>query len=172
MDEAEFAQDPEEEVQYSVDWKLKLSILWQGIGTGIVVQMIFTDINFFIYEFPDHNPAYSFPMFMFIPQLVGQILTFKFVNQIPFKCGVISIGIFRMCMAFVMPFMINGLVSTGHSDIAWYLTLGLMVTHSLFSVMINTLQTGFIAQFPETNTSFMSLYMVGQVTNAIIVLLI
>jgi len=77
-----------------------------------------------------------------------------------------------MCMALVMPFMINGLVSTGYVNIAWYLTLGLMVTHSLFSVLINTLQTGFIAQFPETDTNFMSLYMVGQVTNSIVVLLI
>ena len=77
MDESKIVEEP---VQYKVDWKLKLSILWQGVGTGIVVAMIFTDMNFFVVEFPEYNPAYCFPMFMFIPQTIGQIFTFKYVN--------------------------------------------------------------------------------------------
>ena len=66
-----------------------------------------------------------------------------------------------MVMALAMPFMVHGLVASGQVHLAWYLTLALMVAQALFSVMINTLLTGFIAQLSGSNTSFMSLFMVG-----------
>ena len=69
--------------------------------------------------------------------------------------------VFRIGMALVMPFMVHGLVASGHVYLAWYLTLLMMVAQGLFSVMVNTLLTGFIAQFSESDTSFMSLFMVG-----------
>jgi len=134
--------------------------------------MIFTDINFFMQEFKDYNPSYVFPMFIFIPQLIGQLMALKFVNQIPFKCGVVSIACFRMVLACTLPFMIHYLVLAGLEKLAWYLTLFLLVFHSIFSVMINMLITGFIAQFPEGDTNFMALLMVGTACNPIIVLLI
>ena len=134
--------------------------------------MIFTDINFFAEEFKQYNPTYVFPMFIFIPQLIGQLLTLKFVNLIPFKCGVIGIACFRMTLACSLPFMVHYLVLAGMESFAWYLTLFLLVFHSIFSVMINMLMSGFIAQFPEGDTNFMALFMVGTACNPIIVLLI
>jgi hypothetical protein len=47
-----------------------------------------------------------------------------------------------------------------------------MVVFSLFSVMINGLLTGFLAQFAEIDARIMGIFMVGQATNALLVLII
>ena len=59
---------------------LKLGVIGCGLCTGIVSQMLFTNMTFFQHEFPGRNPEFAFPLVLVIPQVVGQLLSIKFVN--------------------------------------------------------------------------------------------
>lgn len=66
---------------------LKMAIVGCGLCTGIVSQILFTNMTFFQLMFPTKSPEFVFPLVIVIPQVVGQILSIKYVNQLPFKCG-------------------------------------------------------------------------------------
>lgn len=102
-------------------------------------------MNFFVYEFPDRNPEFVLPVLLFVPQVIGQIIGIKWVNKIPIKCGITSMTIVKLVMAIILPILVNVLVSSGDSYLAWIITLFVMAFFSLYSAMVNALITGFIS---------------------------
>jgi len=123
-------------------------------------------------EFPDKNAEFVIPVALFMPQIVGQLLSIKYINSLPFECSVITMTLINMFISYSMPFMVHLLSQAGYNDLAWKLVLAELVVFAVYSAIVNALLTGFYAQFPEKKTGFVGMFFAGAATNALIVLMI
>jgi len=150
--------------------KLQSWVLLQGIGCIILINAIFTDINFFATYFPNYNVEFMLPLMLTVPQVVGQLLAIKYVKKMPLKCSVVGLMSFAALLAILLPVLIKLLCTNGKETLAWCLTVIITIYFGLFMAITNSALTGFVSLFPEDKTHLMSIFMLGCSLNSLLVL--
>jgi hypothetical protein len=124
-----------------------MAIVGCGLCTGIVSQILFTNMTFFQLMFPTKSPEFTFPLVIVIPQVVGQIMSIKYVNQLPFKCGESGLIIFQVCLALILPFSAHLCSEAMYNkpELGWYIVNISLGAFMFYSVMVKLLMFGFVS---------------------------
>ena len=138
----------------------KVSILMLGISCVIIVNAVYTDIDFFTEYLPNSNTVFMIPLCLNVPQVFSQLLAIKYLSSCPIKAVVmvmltVSAAISLLLLWFVLTDVKEGLVFVS------------MIYFGFFMAIINSAAVGYVSSIRSPTA--MGTFMFGMGINAMIV---
>ena len=140
-----------------------ICVLGLGIGCIILVNAVFTDLDFFVEYLPNRNVVFLIPLILNVPQVIGQLIAIKYLASLPVKETVLTITLFAAIVSLSLP----GIML---SDLKFILTMLAITYFGLFLAVINSAIIGYVSSIPSKKS--MSTYMVGCSVNAWIIIIV
>lgn len=128
-----------------------------GVGSIIMVNSVFTDLNFFNTNMPNANLDFLIPIMLNVPQILGQLFSIKYLSQVPIKALIITMTLICAMICALLPVFVA-------TNAKLVLTLVAMGYFGIFMAIINSAMIGYVSLIK--NPKAMSVYMVGCSTNS------
>lgn len=74
-----------------------------GVGCIIIVNCVYTDIDFFEEELPQMKVAFLFPLLIYSTQVPTQLLSIKYMSRLPLKMLLIGVILVTALVAMSIP---------------------------------------------------------------------
>lgn len=116
----------------------RFSVVMIGISCVIIVNSIFTDIDFFETYLPELHVLFVIPICLNVPQVVSQLIAIKYLASMPIKLVVlVSLGVSALVSIAMPPFVLT--------DARAALTIASMIYFGFFMAFINSAAVGFVS---------------------------
>jgi len=134
-----------------------------GVGSILMINAVFTDLNFFDQNMPNARLDFLIPIMLNVPQILGQLFSIKYLSQVPIKALIITMTLICAVICVLLPVFVA-------TNAKLALTLVAMGYFGIFMAIINSAMIGYVSLIK--NPKAMSVYMVGCSTNSQIVIVI
>lgn len=126
------------------------SILMLGISCVIIVNSVFTDIDFFTENLPNSNALFLIPLFLNVPQVFSQLLAIKYLSNCPIRAVVIVMLTISAIIALALPPFVLTCAKAG-------LVFVSMIYFGFFMALINSAAVGYVSSIknPRAMGTFM-----------------